>query len=319
MKRDDLIKISEELRKEKDKTKAELERGNIASKVRKENRIVIPPLLFKPSREILSDKWLFNGFVIDLENNLVVVDPGADFYSRFTNCGLSTLNISSIILSHEHIDHSASINVFLDQILRNKHRRTNLFIPRVAFNNVVSAFYRKNVEEANYINLIFLEDQGKLSFNLESFKIEFLPLFHSSVNFGFKINLDDSKMGYISDTGYAKKIKTIKGVFNPELTEGDFISIQEKHDYIKQFYSDLSLSIVNINDLHYNRHSKYHLSGWDVLDIFQGSSSVKRLLLQHLAPLNVFGKESNYIYKDFFSDQSYEILLSSFETMEIKI
>ena len=308
--RQDLIAIAKGLRVKKDRTKEMIKNGRFYEK-HFLNQVVIPRQLFDASVDLESDKWFFNGFVIKHGHRLFVVDPGVSFYARFIAAGLSPLDISALFLSHGHTDHCGDMVVFIEKILRNKSKKIKVFIAKTAFESEIPLYHRDKLKEAEHIDLKLLNDKDSdLRFDLfDGLKIEFISLFHSVPDtFGFKLAVGDQKFGYVSDTGYAVKVETDRGEYPPEAIRGKFKGIIKRHDYIRDFYQDVNTAIVNINDLHYNRHSKYHLSGWDVLDLFKGSR-LKRLILQHLSPLDIEGEDSSYIYKLFFSDQSYKTVL----------
>jgi len=311
MNKNDLIDYSVKLRQKKDKLKKLVNIGAANNSSKSDYRIIIPRQLFETSRELESDMWYFNGFMIDCKGELIVVDPGVDFYSRFSTSGLSIDKIRSVIVTHSHIDHIASLQIILEKILKNKSKNVDLFISETAYKENVSVYCSEKITKEENIRIVLLKEKnGQFSDSiLANGKITFLPLFHSvPETFGFKIKIQGKKIGYLSDSGYSVKVKTNLGVFSPEEVKGKFVSIEEKREEIKRFFIDVDLSVVNINNLHFNRHSKYHLSGWDILDIFKGSK-VKKIILQHLSLINAEGEDSNYLYKLFFSDQSYDLVL----------
>jgi phosphoribosyl 1,2-cyclic phosphodiesterase len=282
-----LIAISKELRDKKDSLKKRVKSGELDEN-KSRFRIVAPKQLFDTSLEFQSDQWYFNGFVIDCDGRLIVVDPGVDFYSRFTSMGLSVNNIEALIVTHNHIDHTASVPVFLEKLLRNKSRNIDIFISQDAYDTKIPSYYKELMSQADHIKVIYLKDSQKhySATILGDYSIQFLSLFHSCPDtFGFKLEINGKIVAYITDTGYAITVKTDIGVYESKEVSGNFVSIKEKHDYIKEFFSDVHIGVVNINDLDYNRHSKYHLSGWDVLDLFK-DTQVQQVLLQHISPVN---------------------------------
>jgi len=310
MNKKDLIDFSVELRRKKDKAKEFVKSGQLNEKQVK-CRIIIPKQLFDTSLELQSDQWYFNGFIIDCEGKLIVVDPGVDFYSRFSSTGLQINDIQALIVTHGHIDHTASLQIMIEKLLRNKSKRIDIFISQDAYNSKVPSYYHEQLSKSEHIKVVILSDnRGCLQDEiLGKYKIEFLPLFHSCPDtFGFKMNINGKKLGYIADTGYSIKIKTTLGVYCPNEFVGKFISIEEKHTYIRDFFSDVEANIVNINDIEYNRHSKYHLCARDVEDILKGTKT-QQLILQHISPVNIEGEDSNYLYKLFFKDEPYQVVL----------
>ncbi len=310
MDKNNLIIISRGLYKKEQILKESFKSGKITEKI-SGHEIIIPKLLFETSLELQIDQWYFNGYIINLKGKLIVVDPGVDFYSRFTSTGLSVNDIRVLIITHNHIDHTASLQIFLEKILKNKSKEITVFSSKDAFDTKVPDYYKTALSNAKHVTLNLLSD-SQMVYNdkiLSEYKISFLSLFHSCPDtFGFKLEVNKKIIGYVSDSGYAIKIKTDTGVFNSNETIGNLISIEEKHQYIADFFKNADLAVVNINALEYNKHSKYHLSGWDILDIFK-KSQVKQVILQHISPINVDGEDSNYLFKLFFKDEEYQLIL----------
>lgn len=315
-----LAAYARDLKAKNDKLREKIKSGALSER-RFKSRIIIPRQLFSPSLELEASMCYFNGFIINYHGDLMVVDPGVDFYARFTSTGLSAINIRAIVISHCHIDHLNSFPIFAEKMLRNKSRQIDLFCSRYAYETKVPEYLRESIEKSAHINLFLLSDKSK-NYSFKTFgnhPIKFISLYHGDPDtLGFKIDLGKKRVAYISDTGYAIKVKTTKGIYPPEAVEGEFVSVLKKHQQIKNFFSDADLAVVNINDLAYNRHSKYHLSAWDVLDIFQGSR-VKKLILQHLLPINIEGEDSNYLFKLFFQGEKYQTVLPHYLGREIAI
>ena len=308
--RQDLVIIGKQLRRRKQQLREQI-RAGMLHQDEPVNQLIIPKQIFNTSVDLESDKWMFNGFVVKIGDQLVVVDPGVSFFARFTAAGLSSLDVRALILTHWHTDHSGDLVMFIEKILRNKSQEIKLFLPKSGFASELPPYYREKLTQSKHIELNLLNESDSVSkFEfINHSQIEFVSLFHSiSDTFGFKINLDGRLFGYVSDTGYAVEVKTDLGVYPPESVIGKFEQIIKRHDYIKDFYSNVHSAVVNINDLQYDRHSKYHLSGWDVWDLFK-DSALTQLILQHIPLVNAEGEDSNYIYKLFFDDQSYKTIL----------
>ncbi|MBN1169164.1 MBL fold metallo-hydrolase [Candidatus Woesebacteria bacterium] len=319
MNKKQLIKRSKEIRLRKDNMKEVVKKGGLVKKQDEGFRVVVPPLVHNNSLENSSDKWYFNGFVIDLHGDLIIVDPGVDFYSRFSKTGLNLMNAIAVIITHSHTDHIASLSVIIEKLLRDKVTKRQFFISKLAFEDELSDYHQEMVRKSKNTTLVLLsEGKGIFKTLLGKHKIEFVPLVHSAKEtFGFKIKHKKNIFGHVSDTGYSIKIETNEGVYPPEEVKGEFRQIVEKQEYLKKFYRKCDIVAVNINDLHYNRHSKYHLSGWDVLDLFKGTS-VRKLIFLHLSPANAECIGGNEIYTAFFKSENYETFLPISEGLVIE-
>lgn len=315
--KNELIKVSKKLRKSKDMLKKE----TLYKKFRKQKDAIILPRHINEfsNKEYLGDKWLYNGFVLRIDGSLVVVDPGVSFYSRFASSGLSLGQIKAIILSHKHLDHSNDLLVLLEMLAKYRNTKLEVYLPIDVYSEL-SEYYKKLIRDKKIKVKLLKDSTHKFHFSfIDKIKIEFVRLQHSIENtYGFKINIGNKKLSYLSDTGYSVLIKTNKGECKPDKVVGQVETITKKHNYLKKFYSNSDYLVANINDLHFNRHSIYHLSGYDLLDLL-ADSDIKILILQHLATLNSQGENSNYIYKLFFQDQKYAVIIPNNQLKKIQI
>ena len=283
-------------------------------------KIIFPKLINRTDSKDSALQWYFNGFVISINGRLLVVDPGVDFYARFKKAGLNLADIAVIFISHDHIDHSASLHALLDMLLR-INNKIDLIITKDCYRTRVPYYLKKLLK--NNINLILIDNNNyseKKNYMNEYFKkINFIRLFHSSrQTFGFKINFNKESVVYISDTGYAGKVFTNSGEYIPEKTEGIITKVLPKHTSIKNYCKDVTIGIVNINAISYSSHSKFHLSAWDVLNIFS-ESKLKQLLVQHQYPFDLDGKSNGKIFKQFFKDEKYKTMLPLNKTITVKL
>lgn len=302
--------IQTNVRKAKDVLKGNIKKGIFENNL-PDFGIIMPPLTFQTNKDLQADQWFANGFVVKNNDDLLIVDPGVDFYSRFCQSGLDMNKVRAIIVTHNHIDHADALNIFLEKILKYESSSFDVILSQYHYNNELKPYLRDKITASENIALHLMQEAtGQHKILLKTgLEIHILPLFHTAKDtFGFKMRLGGNLMGHISDTGYTKMVNTNKGSFEPHKTEGEFLSISEKHEYIKAFFNDCQTMIININDLAYNRHSKFHLSGYDVQDILAGSVC-KRLILQHLNVVNAEGEDSNYLYKLFFMGEKYSVRL----------
>lgn len=298
---EDTINKNRQLRNAKDKLKTSLK-----EKTHPEfdfNGIIVPKIVHMPSTVDRAMQWYFNGFIVNLSDGLFIVDPGVDFYSRFTTTGLTVKDVRGIFVSHMHLDHCGDLLIFLDMALKTQ-TPIDLILPLNVVDGILPEYYRKLAYENEMVNLIILSDHKENSKRprwpaLTSFKP--IRLFHSVAHtFGFSLSTNSEEIVYLSDTGYSTRIRTSQGDISPA-DEGNFERILEKHSSLKEAASHATILICNVNDLFYNRHSLTHLAGWDVIDILK-ESAVKKLVLQHLSPYNAHGDNSNDLYQAFFHD-----------------
>jgi phosphoribosyl 1,2-cyclic phosphodiesterase len=308
MTRDEAVELSKTLKQEKDDLKKLYSDGNSSIKEKESYstvELIIPATAYKPTKVDWSFQQYFNGFVLAFDGELMIIDPGADFYSRLTQSNLNINDTRAIFVSHKHIDHLADLPLILDMLIK-LSRPVDLIMSQDTFDEVLSDFLKEQLTEGRHnINLILItvtdfEVSPKVKWNaLRTLKI--VSLYHSAPQtFGFRVKHEDKEFLYISDAGYSKQIETEKGIFEPNQAEGNFKRIVSKHDSLREFAQSADIAVININDLFYNRHAHTHLIGWDVIDIFK-DSRLKRLVLQHLSPYNARGESNEEIYTSFFA------------------
>lgn len=326
MTRDEAVQLSKVLKQEKDDLKKFYSDGNSEIKEKdsySKAELIIPATVYKPTKVDWSFQQYFNGFVLAFGEELMIIDPGADFYSRLTQSGLNINDTRAVFVSHKHIDHLAGLPLILDMLIK-LNRSVDLIMSQDTFDEVLTDFLREQLAEGRHnINLILItasdyEVASKVKWNaLRS--IQLVSLYHSAPHtFGFRVKHDEKEFLYISDAGYSKQIETDKGIFEPNQAEGNFKKIVSKHDSLREFAQSADIAIVNINDLFYNRHAHTHLIGWDVIDIFKGSR-LKKLVLQHLSPYNARGESNEEIYTSFFAEEKYDCILPGLDVTKLEL
>ena len=313
MNKHSLTDISIALKKEKEQIKSSRKTANnktITTNSHTEHaQLIFPDVHYKPTKSDKAFQWYFNGFIVKLDRSLLIVDPGADFYTRFTNMGLDLNDVGAIFVSHEHIDHAASLSVLVDMLIR-LGKPLDLIMPKDCLKTRLSTYLADEIlSGSTNINLVLLtRTNHELSANLKFIALSEMRVIRhlhtARQTFGFTLKVSDETIAYISDTGYATKLITDKGVYAPDEVQGKLIKIGAKHSSLKRNYSSASHAVVNINDIAYSRHAKYHLTAWDVQDIFL-NSSLKHLYIQHQPPINVRGEPNNINFCEFFAEEKY--------------
>ena len=112
-----LIEYNQNTRQYKDKIKASVKAGELVEDNAFNGvRILIPPIVADNSLEMRSDQWWFNGFLICEPKGIILVDPGVDFYTRFTKTKLSIFDIRTMVITHGHSDHISSLPIFIEKL-----------------------------------------------------------------------------------------------------------------------------------------------------------------------------------------------------------
>ncbi len=265
-----------------------------ASKNHLKNGIYVPKMHLSKNQSLLRYglSWLYNGFLI-VENELVMaVDPGPDFLYRLQISKINPSWINSLFISHAHIDHYASANVLLDWLVR-ANQKVSIFAPEEVFKEGHISKYHAvgGYSESGFKTI----DLTKLNKNKESYSIKTglmitpVELFHGVECYGFILSTSTRKrrIGYLSDTGYAKKVHYSKGDYdieNKEVPKGEFIKYLDKRENIKKAFENVDVLIANIESFKHTKNSKTHVCLIDVIDILN-KAKTKKIILTHINPV----------------------------------
>lgn len=252
----------------------------------------------------LSTKWLYGGFIIDVGNLVILVDPGAELLSRIKD-PQELLKANVLFISHAHIDHYASANVALEFMkLSGKGREIKILAGKSVFDNKNISDYHLSSKN-NLITEKIQLNKNKV-YSLDNNLLSVVEMKHSIEDtFGFVLRTKDKVIGYIPDTGYSISFKTTEGLIyesGSDNYKGEFTKIVKKYEYIKKSFKNVDILVAHINDLYYNKHSKYHLSGFDLIDILKGSK-IKLCIIPNLFPKDLLNmshakKVARYISKE---------------------
>lgn len=280
--REKLTKLSKQLRQLKLQARADLVKG--ARKFKLARKVVFPEFLFKPAHTyVRAAPWMFNGFFVHFDNLILVVDPGVDLLTRCIFSGINFVEANAMFLSHVHYDHCASADVVLEAMsFGNQGKQIVVMAP-------ANVYQQGKISKHNDTVKSLLIKSNK-DIKIDKYQLIPIELFHSiDQTYGFVLNLGPVKLGYISDTGYTKKFLSTDGkIYKTGIDNyrGEFVEIVEKHDYIKQAFRNVDVLICNLNDFIYTKHSKYHLTGFDLIDILK-NSQIKTCVINHLNQLDL--------------------------------
>lgn len=244
--------------------------------------------------QIIYQKWMFNGFIINGPDLKLCVDPGVDFLTRCSYSNIDLTKIEQIFLSHSHLDHYSSINIVTEQMeLGDRLHDATIILSQVAINSKVISDYHRGEGRNVQPKISIMHESEQIHLGTLS-KITPIALYHSiSGSFGFILQIGSFKIGYTGDTGYATKINVKKKVIDvQDIKEPiyEIVHIEEYRETLKSAFADCDFLIANINSLEYNKHSKTHLTVQDVIHIIH-NSRLKRVVLAHLPIANKIQEE----------------------------
>jgi phosphoribosyl 1,2-cyclic phosphodiesterase len=279
-----MYKNATKLAKELEEKRKVLKRQLSSSTETEYFRAIFPLYPLSPENSILQTlPWGHNGFLVEFGKKKVIVDPGYDFLARTLNSDIPVNTFNTVVVSHAHIDHYASVGVMLQVMSLQEDKQINVLASKTVFEENVIAPYFSNLLGNGKKNIHSQVLQKNVSISLGEVDIYPVELFHSiQGTLGFIFTYKGVKIGYLPDTGYAKEFVTTKGVYKTgENYEGEILNIKSRHSYIKEAFSNVDTLIVSLNDFVYNKHSKYHLSGLDLIDILD-KSTVKECYITHM-------------------------------------
>lgn len=286
----DLIQISNEIQQKKQDAREKLQQESLNSQ--SVDSIVFPAFSFKSTDTyVRAFPWKYNGFILHLGSITIIVDPGVDFLSRCLFSNINIMQPNTIFISHGHLDHYASASGMLEVMAsEHKEKRIRFIASKEFYKQRVISNWHLNKEKGGLSNIESLtaSPHKKITLNNNT-QLTPTPLIHSIKGaMGFTLQYKNLTIGYISDTGYTKSFRTNSGdIYNTgEPYKGTFKEIVSKHEYIKKLYKDVDYLICNVNDYTFTKHSKTHLSGYDIADIIKGTK-IKKCIITHLNQLDL--------------------------------
>ncbi len=188
------------------------------------------------------------GIWITLEGVNLLIDPGPGCLVRCvqSRVRLDPTKLDAIILTHEHLDHSADVNVMIEAMTEGGFKKRGiLFAPRTALEDepVVFKYVRDYVEE-----IIVLKEHGV--YPLRGIKIN-TPVKHKhgKETYGLNIISDKLTISYITDTKFFPELlKHYKGhiliinvVRRYETKELEHMSLEEAKEIIRVNQPELAI------------------------------------------------------------------------------
>lgn len=232
--------------------------------------------------------WLYNGFVIGVDDMVLAVDPGVNFVLRLTESGFDLSSINHVFLSHLHLDHTADANTLLEWSIRSR-KNTKVLAPKSVFDTGAISEFHAGISSrfpANHSSEII---NGQTVVDLfANRRLCFIEMKHGVECYGFILNTPMANICYVSDTCYAQQVLP-KGATEfvdiNNLTEPTEVTeITKHHKHIKQAVKSADILIANVDSFLHNKNSRNHLSVIDLLHMVK-DSQVKKIIIVHLNPV----------------------------------
>lgn len=139
------------------------------------------------------------GTIININNSYLLLDPGPGTLVYLAKKKLPVEKIETIVVSHQHLDHSADLNIMVDAITEGGFRkRGNLFLTAGTLREGILLPYLQP-----YLKKIEILKPNTL-YEIPPFKFKTTCLLkHTAENYGLLFYLPEGKIiGFITDTAY---------------------------------------------------------------------------------------------------------------------
>ncbi len=139
------------------------------------------------------------GFWLNLDGTQILVDPGPGSIVQSTKRKLKAENLSAIILSHRHLDHSADVNIMVEAMTQGGfNRHGQLFAPVDALETdpVIFPYVRELVDSVEILEEGKSYSIGNISFTTPVRHI------HPVETYGLVFSTAQHTFSHITDTRY---------------------------------------------------------------------------------------------------------------------
>ncbi len=188
------------------------------------------------------------GIWFNLANTQFLIDPGPGALVRATSSRhhLTPTELSAILLSHRHLDHSADVNVMIEAMtMGGTEKRGKLFAPSDALEGedpVVFRYLRGFLEEVVVLSEGSSYQLGPVSFTCP------VRHRHRGEVYGFRFEVNKMSISYIADTAYFPELAhhyladvVIFNVVRYKPSELDHLHLPEVETLIKAMEPKLAI------------------------------------------------------------------------------
>ena len=148
---------------------------------------------------IISQSLASGGLWFNLDGTQILMDPGPGSIVQVTKRKLNPEELSAIIVSHRHLDHSADVNVMTEAMTEGGfQKRGILFAPRDAIETepVIFNYLKKSLEGIQILEAGKTYSVGNISFTTPVRHV------HLVENYGMIFKTIKHTIAYITDTRY---------------------------------------------------------------------------------------------------------------------
>lgn len=160
---------------------------------------------------ISEEKFRYGGgFYLRYKETGIVIDPGLNFFENFHDNHLFVQDIDVVIVTHNHIDHNNDLGKILDMDYQ-LHKQIYYYLDKETYSKFCSDLENVEKKSDGLVNKIFPDAERKEKIiripGKNEIKLSFCQTEHNcDGSFGFKLMLDNTIVGYTSDTKYTDDI-----------------------------------------------------------------------------------------------------------------
>ena len=152
---------------------------------------------------IISQLLASGGLWFNLDGTQILMDPGPGSIVQVTKRKLNPKDLSAIIVSHRHLDHSADVNVITEAMTEGGFKKRGiLFAPRDAIEteSIILNYLKKSLEGIEILEAGKTYSVGNISFTTPVRHI------HLVENYGMIFKTKKHTIAYITDTRYFEEL-----------------------------------------------------------------------------------------------------------------
>ena len=152
---------------------------------------------------IISQLLASGGIWFNLDGTQILMDPGPGSIVQVTKRKLNPENLSAIIVSHRHLDHSADVNVITEAMTEGGFKKRGiLFAPRDAIETepIILNYLKNSLEGIEILEAGKTYSVGNISFTTPVRHI------HLVENYGMIFKTQKHSIAYITDTRYFEEL-----------------------------------------------------------------------------------------------------------------
>ncbi|MFN3921168.1 MAG: MBL fold metallo-hydrolase [Caldimicrobium sp.] len=139
------------------------------------------------------------GLLLKSNSEFLLMDPGPGSLVYLAKHKIPLEKISTLLVSHKHLDHSADLNIIVDALTEGGFKkRGRLFLPEeVIKEGLLLPYLQNNLKEIVFLKEKLFYNSGPFSFSTTC------KLKHEAEIYGFIFELEaQQKLGFLFDTAY---------------------------------------------------------------------------------------------------------------------